>query len=426
METISLVEYALKTVLTTLGLSDLYLPYLEENKSILELITKYLKGELLEHTSKNPLQPKVNLLIDEIERNLINKLPKNLPYIKKWYWPHWKEYALCLSHDVDKLGESRKHIWKVRQRFSKMTVLKALLGLKNPYNNFKLFVELEKKRGVRSTFYLLINEYDLNKIYREISLLKESNMELGLHGGFGSHTNIDQLLAEKEKLEQFLGQEIHGIRQHFLKFEFPTTWIVQKNVQLGYDTTIGFNDNIGFKLGFCFPFFPPDQNLEPLCFIELPLIIMDAAIWTWLKLTEQTALQTISQIRDIIKQYHGLLTILWHQCTLQMRGGRIYRDILEKIVEDDAYIGSGREIAEWWKARNKFQIKIEQSINDIIIHCENPSGIEWLGIEILIDKNYEYYSCSSNLALISTMKNKYRFTFSEGLEGQIHFKKLRT
>ncbi|NVM55392.1 MAG: hypothetical protein HWN66_16920, partial [Candidatus Helarchaeota archaeon] len=357
-------EYGLEILLSTLGIPDFYRPYIQGQDANLELIAKYLKGDLLGETDRNPLTPNVNILIDEIENALFENLPSNLPYVQKWYWPNWKEYALCMSHDVDKLSESRKHIWKIRNRFSKMTVLKALLGISNPYNNMKSFIKLEKQYGVQSSFYFLVNEYNFEKISQELQLLKENNIELGLHGMFGTHTNYTKLNEEKEKIEQILGQTVYGTRQHFMKFEFPTTWNIHNQTKLLYDTTVGFNDKIGFKLGFAFPFFSPDPELNPLPLIELPLIIMDAAIWTWLTLTEESALQTIQEIRDIVKRFHGLLTILWHQCTLKMRGGRIYEDILKALVKDSVYVASGVEIAKWWHARNDLQILITQNGNE--------------------------------------------------------------
>ena len=415
-------NYGLEILLSTLGIPDLFRPYIQGQDAKLELMAKYLKGDLIEETERDPLIPKVNLLLKEIEKDIEENLPPNLPYVKKWYWPNWKEYALCISHDIDKISESKSHIWKIRERFSKMTVLKALLGISNPYKNFKSFMKLEKRYGVRSSFYFLANEYDFEKISKEIRSLKENQMDLGLHGRFGTHTNQNKLIEDKEKLEQIFGQSIHGTRQHFLKFEFPTTWDVQNKSNLLYDTTVGFNDKIGYKIGFAFPFFPPDHNLNPLQLIELPLIIMDAALWTWLKLTEKSALHTIQQIRDTIKQYNGLFTILWHQCTLKMRGGRIYGKVLEKLVDNSVYVSNGAEIARWWRARNDFQIKINPIDNKITILFQNPESIQNLGIIIKAKQKLEIISISSNLEIIQKTPTELKLTFLKGDSEELELK----
>ncbi len=415
----TLKEYGLEILLSTLGIPDFYRSYIQSQDAKLELIAKYLKGDLFDRTSQAPLKPKVNFLIEEIEQVLYENLPPHIPYIKKWYWPNWNEYALCISHDVDKLSESRSHIWKIRKRFSMFTVLKALLGISNPYNNLKEYLKFENQYGVHSSFYFLAEEYDFSKISQELQLLNENKMDLGLHGGFGTHSDAKKLNDEKTKLEKILKQPIFGTRQHFLKFELPETWNVHNRTDLLYDTTVGFNDKIGFKLGFAFPFFTPDAHLNPSPLIELPLLIMDAAMWTHLKHTEETALNTILEFRDKIKQFHGLLTVLWHQCTLKMRGGRIYKNLLKRLASKDVYIANGAEVAKWWRGRNDFQIKITTKDNQISIDLQNPKRINDLGIIIKTKKKIKLNSTSSNLRMIEDANNVLKITFHSGESGKI-------
>ncbi|MHA1264810.1 MAG: polysaccharide deacetylase family protein [Candidatus Helarchaeota archaeon] len=420
----NLKEYGLYTVLTTLGISETYKPYLEKQTTLLEQISQFLKGDFLENTNENPLIPHVNILLEKIEKELIENLPVNTPYAKKWYWPDWRNYAISISHDVDKLSESKSHIWKIRRRFSKMTVLKSLLGIANPYNNFNLFLKLERQYGIRSAFYLLTDEYDIKKISTEIQRLQEHHMDLGLHGGFGSHLNTDQLIHEKTKLEKILNQKIYGIRQHFLKFQFPTTWNVQNSAAFCYDTTVGFNDKIGFKLGIAFPFYPPDIDLNPLPLIELPLIIMDAAIWTWLKLTETAALETILNIRDSIKRHHGLLTLLWHQCTLKMRGGRIYKELLKLLAVPEAFIAPGIDISNWWAARSEFSIKFTPSEDGLTFQFTNPKSAHNLGIMIMTKSPMRLKAKSSNLNVLESNNNSFKLTFLKGSSGSLQLIKV--
>jgi hypothetical protein len=414
-------EYGSEIVLTTLGLSDFYRSFIHGYDAKFELIAKFLTGDMIEETTREPLSPKVNLLIKDIEMDLHQHLPDNVPYVRKWYWPNWKEFAVCISHDVDKISESKHHIWKIRKRFSKSTVLKALLGISNPYNDLKLYTKLEKKYGASSSFYFLTDEYDFKKIAKDLQILKQNNKDIGLHGGFGTHNDAIKLKDEKEKLEKIIEKPVYGIRQHFLKFEFPNTWITQNEAKILYDTTVGFNDKIGFKIGMALPFFPPDRDLNPLPLIELPLIIMDAAVWTGLKLTEATALQIIQQIRDIIKQNYGLLTILWHNNVLRMHGGRIYGDILNLLVDQSVYIASGAEIAKWWQGRNRFQVLINP--NNGTIEFRNPENIQNLGL-LIRQKGIEIISTTPNIQLIEKTAADFKFLYLGGLSGEISTKSI--
>ncbi|MHA1357045.1 MAG: hypothetical protein ACTSRC_02960 [Candidatus Helarchaeota archaeon] len=418
----NLKEYGLRNLLSILGLSDDYRPYIKGQDETLELIARYLKGDLIEKTTKEPLTPKVNVLINEIEKNIRQKLQDTIPYVKKWYWPNWKEYALCITHDVDKISETKKHIWRIRNRFSKFTVLKALLGISNPYNNLKHYANLEKQHNVTSSFYFLVDAYDIQKISKDIKRIQTLQSEIGLHGGFGTHNNINQLQSEKEKLETIIKAPIHGNRYHFLKIEFPTSWEVLNEANFLYDTTIGFNDRIGFKMGVASPFFTVDHELKPLPIIEIPLIIMDAAIWSGLKLTEKTALSKILQVRDIVKTHHGLFTLLWHQCTLKMRGGRLYKEILNALIDDAAHIANGIEIANWWIARDEFQVKIISKSDVVLLKLENPRKIMNLGLNINATQ-MKIISKSPNLRVITEADNEYKLTFISGETGEIKLKK---
>lgn len=252
--------------------------------------------------------------------------------------------------------------------------------------------------------------------------MKENKTELSLHGGFGTHTDPIKLQAEKDELERLIGEPIYGNRHHFLKFEFPITWEIEHQINLLYDTTIGFNDKVGFKNGIAFPFFAIDRNLSLLPLIELPLTVMDAAIWTGLQLTEETAVQIIQQVRDIIKQYHGLLTLLWHHSVLKMRGGRIYPKILQKLVENSAFIAPGLEIANWWRARNEVQVELIPHDDDVTIKLQNPQNIKNLGIMITAEQ-MELVSHSSNLQLLEKSVKGFKFTFLSGNSGEIKLNK---
>ena len=225
-------------------------------------------------------------------------------------------------------------------------------------------------------------------------------------------------------METIFDQEILGTRQHFIKFELPETWYIHNKAELLYDATLGFRDKIGFRLGFAFPFFTPNANLEPSQLIELPLIIMDAAIWTWLKLTEASALQTILKIRDIIKQSHGLLTILWHQCVLKMKGGRIYEDLIKNLVNESVYTATGAEIAKWWSDRNDFQVNITLNNNEISVLLHNPRKIKNLGIVIRTKKKNEIISTSSNLNVVEKSDSILKITFIEGASGKLLLKSM--
>ena len=72
------------------------------------------------------------------------------------------------------------------------------------------------------------------------------------------------------------GSPVTGGRQHNLNLKIPETWLNQEQAGLLYDTTLGYNDCLGFRWGISFPFWPyyPKENRN-LTVLQIPLAIED-------------------------------------------------------------------------------------------------------------------------------------------------------
>ena len=67
--------------------------------------------------------------------------------------------------------------------------------------------------------------------------------------------------------------------QHFLHYDIRTTPAVHAEAGSKYDSTIGFNDNVGFRFGTCYPYHLYDLKAEKeLPIMEISLIIQDGAM----------------------------------------------------------------------------------------------------------------------------------------------------
>ena len=78
--------------------------------------------------------------------------------------------------------------------------------------------------------------------------------EIGLHSSWYSFDDVDELKRQKEALESALGHEVISIRQHYLHYDIRVTPVVQAAAGFKYDSTLGFNDNVGFRFGTCYPY----------------------------------------------------------------------------------------------------------------------------------------------------------------------------
>lgn len=309
----------------------------------------------------------INLLFDLI---LLLHRKMNIPLLQKWYWPDGKEFAVCLTHDVDVVYK-----WWIKRILSYLIHfrLKEMISSigRGEYWTFEELMKIESEYGYRSSFYFLATSKDKfgrryriknRKIRKIIQRLKEGGWEIGLHAGYESFNDKSQLLKEKILLERVTKGDIKGIRQHYLRFDVPTTWRIQEEVDFIYDTTLGYSNIVGCRAGICFPFRPYDalQNSEMKIW-EIPLHVMDNALF----MSSKDPFRVVKDISKTIKAYHGVLTILWHQNSLDEKDfpgrGVVYKKMISYIK--DAYVVPSGELIEWLSKRESFKI-VDEKVKD--------------------------------------------------------------
>ena len=272
-------------------------------------------------------------------------------FVRKARWPGGSRLAVCLTHDVDNISRPSSHLWRTRSRFGFFDVFGGLLGLVRPYDNVRLIVSNEKERGFRSSFYFLTTNYPLAQVVNDSNRARSQGRDIGLHGDFGTHDSVEKMNEAVARFLQGLGFRPSGLREHYLKFDFEKSWAVMEQAGFDYDTTVGTNDRLGFRLGLASPFHPPDGSWAPLNLIELPLSLMDTTLWGYLKRTEEQGMADFLGLLEKVEKVEGLFTLLWHQEAVRMKGGRIYWRVLDELKSRGCFVGTGAEVASWWRAR---------------------------------------------------------------------------
>jgi hypothetical protein len=273
-------------------------------------------------------------------------------FVRKARWPGAAPFAVCLTHDVDNISRPASHIWKTRSRFGFTDLVGGLLGAVSLYNNIGTIASREEAHGFHSSFYLMSSNYPLGDVRSVSEKIRGAGWEVGLHGDFGTHDSLEKMNEAVSRFFAGLGFRPTGLREHYLKFDFAKSWRVMEGAGFDYDTTVGTNDRIGFKLGLASPFHPPDDSWVPMNLLEVPLVLMDTTLWGYLKRTEEEGLADAMGLIDAVKGVEGLMTLLWHQEAVRMRGGRIYWRLLQEFKSRGCFVGSGAEVAEWWRARS--------------------------------------------------------------------------
>jgi len=281
----------------------------------------------------------------------------------EFIWPDNKRFAVCLTHDVDRIRKTYQYITKSSKGNRRR--MRRLFEFGNPYWGFPTIMRLEGKFEVRSTFFFLqeskkinllrpkdwalsVGKYRFNnkRVSEIIKMLDRNGWEIGLHGSYESCKYEDLLQEEKKELEQVLGAEVIGIRQHYLNLEIPHTWKIQCEVGFLYDASFGFRDEIGFRDDRYLPFHPLDNS-----FLEIPLTLMDGALFSNYD-GEDVVWDKCFNVIKTAERQRGLLTVLWHQRVFnedEFPGwSNVYTKILKECMERGAYFGTCKDIRDLW------------------------------------------------------------------------------
>jgi peptidoglycan/xylan/chitin deacetylase (PgdA/CDA1 family) len=280
--------------------------------------------------------------------------------MEKIEWPEGKQFAVFLSHDVDRVR-------KTYQFFTHVIIEKRLYHLfsmfqkPNPYWCFEKIMDIEKKYDIRSTFFFLketkklkifnpssyvlsLGHYDFNEpaVKQIIKKLDEGGWEIGLHGSYDSYNNKDLMLKEKKELEKVLGKPVIGIRQHYLNLEIPKTWEFHRAIGFDYDSTFGFKDKIGYREERFMPFRPFNDH-----FLIIPLIVMDGTLFSNYK-DDRCRWDVVKEAIKFAEKKKGLISFLWHQRVFNEKEfpgwSKLYEKIIKECQEKNAWFATGKEV----------------------------------------------------------------------------------
>ena len=247
-----------------------------------------------------------------------------------------------LSHDVDWdfNGPPKDHILKIKSRFDEK--LFQTTPINKLYRNFSEYMEIEEKYNIKSTFFFR-TQYE-NGNYEDyeddIKNLIKGNWEIGLHTDPKSIDDINKIKKEKKNLEKIANTKIYGNRVHYLsnnkqlpkklsELDFVYDSSTKKNKYNITTNDMGFSQINGI--------------------IEFPVTLMDAYLFSYMNISEEKIISIIKETLNSCRQLKSdfnIISILWHDNVLKMKGGRMYPKILEFLsTQDDVVMHKGIELA---------------------------------------------------------------------------------
>jgi len=242
------------------------------------------------------------------------------------------------THDIDQVLRFDGLIQSIRTIFGDMILHKKtgvafasarqyINSINNPIhdpyiNSIYKLIDISKEFNLRSEFYFMganqsryNNGYEINTpiIRAIIERIFKNQMIVGLHGGYESFNDSLILKREKEKVECATDCEIRMGRQHYLRFNIKTTFKTLESVGIKYDSTLGYNEQEGFRCGTCYEYQPFDfANDCAMKIIERPLIVMDNTLWAFKKYSKSEAYNKVMQLYLRCLAVGGNFIISWH------------------------------------------------------------------------------------------------------------------
>ena len=134
-----------------------------------------------------------------------------------------------------------------------------------------------------------------------------------------------------------------------------TSEIIEKS-KLKYDSTLGFQEQIGFRNGTCTPFYLYNFKEERAYdFISIPLNIMDCSLEfkNYMNVSSKNVKKIIMPMINEIKKFEGVLTINWHNTFFsdytKKNWKEVYIDIINICKVKNSKFVTCQEIAKKYK-----------------------------------------------------------------------------
>jgi peptidoglycan/xylan/chitin deacetylase (PgdA/CDA1 family) len=303
--------------------------------------------------------------------------------------PAGASFIVCLTHDLDH-PSIRKHafdstmvgflyratVWSLARtlqgRLAPAKLLKnwtaaaklpfVYMGLSEDFwYQFDRYLELEQGRP--STFFAIpfagkpghngpsarAAGYAVAQIADKVRALKDAGCEIGLHG-IDAWTDAARAREEAREVMQASGYPTSGVRMHWLYNDDKTAKVLE-DAGFSYDSTMGFNDTVGYRAGTAQVFRP----VHARHLLELPLHVMDTAMFypDYMNLTDAQAWARVSRLIENTRSMGGVLTINWHDRSIspERLWGDFYEKLLIALTDNGAMFLTASQAVSWFARR---------------------------------------------------------------------------
>jgi hypothetical protein len=302
-------------------------------------------------------------------------------------WPDGKRWAAAITHDLDVVD-----LWPVFTalrlvelarkgqlgRIARVLGSAALSVGRNPVQHgLEQLLSAERARSIVSTWFVLCGTPTFGTMRagdltyrpegggarRALRDLRERGCEINLHGSFETSDRHALFAEQRQRLAALTESPVLGVRQHFLRMRPGQTMRGMAEAGFRYDTTWGFPDRNGFRLGVGDVIPAWDGAGERALDIqEAPVIWMDRALSKYAGIEDPDA--WISEgiaLAEACRQVEGLWVGVWHPNLTPPLGfpdaPQAFAALLDRLLEMQPYLAPLGRLVEWRIARRGVRIR---------------------------------------------------------------------
>jgi len=302
-------------------------------------------------------------------------------------WPEGKRWAAAITHDLDVVD-----LWPVftalrmaelarkgeLQRIAR-TALSAFGTIgRNPVQRaLRALLDAENQRSIVSSWFVLCGTPTFRTMragdltYRPdgrgaraaLRALLDQRCEINLHGSFATSDDHALFAEQRHRLAGLTKQPVTGVRQHFLRMRPGETIRGMAAAGFRYDTTAGFPDRNGFRLGVgdVIPGWD-GAGEKPLEIQEAPVIWMDRALSKYAGVEDPEA--WISEgvtLADACRATQGLWVGVWHPNLTPALGfpdaPAAFAALLDRLLAQQPFMAPLGSLVEWRVARRGVRVR---------------------------------------------------------------------
>jgi len=270
--------------------------------------------------------PLINIWLEDFKQLLLSKDPS--------LTVQNSNFSFLPTYDIDIAWSFRNKGFKrnfggilqlfFKGKFRKMVHrIRVIKGKRpDPFDSYEWMERLHAQFKLQPIYFFLVaketGKYDknidvANPEYQQLVQSLSSKYAIGLHPSWASGDIPSLLTKEKATLEQITNRGITSSRQHYIRFDLPSTYRRLLALGLTNDYSMGYGSINGFRASIAASYYWYDlKNEEKTKLLIHPFCFMDANSYYEQKLPPEAAFEELMLYYTIVKSVKGTMITIWH------------------------------------------------------------------------------------------------------------------